>query len=67
MLTLKACARLAARSVEIRSNGVYVGLLEWAAFAAVDHVRVEMAFGDDIVNVVGVFVSALLPERLSSA
>ena len=59
MAGLGDSAPLAARSAEIRTNGVYLGLLEWVAFAALDKIRVEMLFGDYIMDVVDIFAPAL--------
>ena len=39
-------AQIASRAKEIRTDGVYLGLLEWIAFVALEGVRVEMLFGD---------------------
>ena len=36
-----------------------LGLLEWAAFAALEKVRVDMLFGQDVVDVCEMFAPAL--------
>ena len=56
---LCASAQLSARSKEIRTNGVYLGLLEWVAFVALEKIRVEMLFGDYIMDVGEIFAPAL--------
>ena len=59
MAGLGDSAPLAARSAEIRTNGVYLGLLEWVALAALEKIGVEMLFGDYIMDVVDIFAPAL--------
>ena len=52
-------AQLATRVAQIRVSGTYLGLLEWVAFAALEKVRVEMLFGQDVVDVYEIFAPAL--------
>ena len=52
-------AQLAARVGQIRVNGTYLGLLEWVAFVALEKVRVEMLFGQDVVDVCEICAPAL--------
>ena len=59
MAALSARAQLAARSAEIRPQGVYLGLLEWMAFAALEKIKIEMLFGDNVMDVCGIFAPAL--------
>ena len=52
-------AQIASRAEEIRRDGVYLGLLEWIAFVALEGVRVEMLFGDYVMDIREVFAPAL--------
>ena len=52
-------AQIAARAEEMRKDGTYLGLLEWVAFAALEGMKVEMLFGDYVLDVREIFAPAL--------
>ena len=58
MADVSVTDRIALRAAEMRKGGVYLGLLEWVAFAAMEKVRVIMLFGDSPLDVLQVFAPA---------
>ena len=63
MDALIAGAQLAARAAEIRGQGVYLGLLEWVAFAALEKTMVLMLFGSHVLDVCGGIRTGLAPRE----
>ena len=59
-------AVLRARGEEVRRPGVYIGFLEWIAWGFIEHRRVLMLFGSEVVDVSAVFAPGL-PDPGSSS
>ena len=48
-------AAIRQRAQQVRNDGVYIGLFEWLAFAAIAKQRVVMLFGSAPVDITAVY------------